>query len=116
MSTLGRWLAGILNAHIERDNVPVAEPVPDSPLARFYIGQLDLEPEVLTVEVEIDTTRFDAALRRATARIASLAPRPCWACGDPVGFHAFHRPCWNVPPFKRDAEQSPRTYGAGSVL
>lgn len=72
MSTLGRWLVDILNAHIERHNAPAAE------------------PEVLTVEVEIDTTRFDDALRRATARIASMTPRPCWACGDPVGFHAVH--------------------------
>jgi hypothetical protein len=22
--------------------------------------------------------------------------RPCWACGDPAGFHAPHRPCWNT--------------------
>lgn len=28
MTALGRWLVGILNAHIERHNVPVAEPAP----------------------------------------------------------------------------------------
>lgn len=93
MTSLGRWLVDILNAHIERHNMPAAEPAPDTPLARFYIGQLDAEddePEVLTVTLEIDTTRFDEALQRATARVKSMIPRPCWACGDPAGFHAAH--------------------------
>lgn len=43
MTSLGRWLVDILNAHIERHNVPAAEPAPDTPLARFYIGQLDVD-------------------------------------------------------------------------
>lgn len=43
VTSLGRWLVDILNAHIERHNVPAAEPAPDTPLARFYIGQLGLD-------------------------------------------------------------------------
>jgi hypothetical protein len=116
VSTLGRWLAGILNAHIERHNVVA-------------------DDEHVTAELTIDTTHFDRALRVALAGTeAALTPvgtaarqiadalvvtatdRPCWACGDPRGFHAPHRPCWNVPPFTRNADQAPRTYGAGGLL
>lgn len=63
MTSLGRWLVDILNAHTERHNVPAAGPAPDSPLARFYIGQLDVD-------------------------LPPMIPRPCWACGIRAAFDA----------------------------
>lgn len=101
MTSLGRWLAGVLNRHIERHNV-VAEPE--------YITSTP-EPRGQLFEVY-------ATAKPMLNELANLSwePRPCWACGDPAGFHVEHRPCWNVPPFKRDGEPAQRTYGAGSVM
>lgn len=92
MTSLGRWLVDILNAHIERHNVPAAGPAPDSPLARFYIGQLD------------ETLKVHSSAKPMLDEIADYTWEPtvrvCWACGDPAGFHAAHLPCWKVAPFK----------------
>lgn len=82
MSTLGRWLADILNAHIERHNVPVAEPVPDTPLARHYIRVLDEPLKVYTSAKPL--------LDEIAGYSWEPTARPCWACGDPGGFHSAH--------------------------
>lgn len=105
MTSLGRWLVGILNAHIERDNVPPAEPAPDSPLSRFYIGQLEWPelPAAASVLDRIDSTRRHLATTADVVPVkVDLAgiPRPCWACGDPAGFYVFHLPCCRVAPWK----------------
>lgn len=88
MTGLGRWLVDILNAHIERHNVPAAEPV--------YVTS---SPEPSGHVFEVYTSA-----KPMLDEIAGLSweptGRPCWVCGDPVGFHAFHLPCWKVAPWK----------------
>jgi hypothetical protein len=126
---LGRWLAGILNAHIERHNV---EPPPRRPLATAAPREhgndtVDLSHLGVTVEQAAEVLRQRVAdlVTTRTALLAGEHPpahsepvtvRCCWACGDPRGFHAVHRPCWNVPTFTRNADQVQRTYGAGGLL
>jgi hypothetical protein len=111
VSALGRWLVGILNAHIERDNVPVAEPAPDTPLARFYIGQLD----ELAAEPDEDDGPSLWSIWEANAsrmfwgeQAVRATNRPCWACGDPAGFHVEHLPCWKVAPFRQIPREARR--------
>lgn len=84
MTSLGRWLAGILNAHIERHNVMAAELV-DRPLAQRYMGRLDLDEAVTTAQRDSEI---------AEAMHAALGPpptfRPCWVCSFEGGFSAPH--------------------------
>lgn len=105
MNALLRLLAAILGAHIGRDEPPAAEPAPDSPLARFYIGQLDVEP---AAEPDEDDGPSLWSIWEANAsrmfwgeQAVRATNRPCWACGDPAGFHVEHLPCWKVPPFRQ---------------
>lgn len=85
MSSLGRWLVGILNAHIERHNVVV----------------FDLDEAVTTARRDsdiADAMRYEIDRQR---QLVVEAQRPCWACGSPLGFHVFHLPCCKVAPFRR---------------
>ncbi len=38
---------------------------------------------------------------------APAAVRPCWACGNPAGFHTEHLPCWKDPTFRRATPVQP---------
>lgn len=105
MTGLGRWLVGILNAHIERHNVPATVEY-TLPSGTHVVDQLPPVPaELLHDEAEATSTWSvweDGARRLFWGEQAVRATsRPCWACGNPVGFHARHSPCWNLPPFKR---------------
>ena len=101
MTALGRWLADVLNRHIERHNVVV-------------------EPEYVTSTPDPRGHLFEvyAAAKPMLNELASLSwePRPCWACGDPAGFHAEHLPCWKLPPFTRNTVPTMQTYGDGGLV
>jgi hypothetical protein len=83
-----RLLAAILGAHIERDDLPPAAYVwPDEqPVAQAVIDRVDSIRRHVAVAADLAVPRVDIG----------QTSRPCWACGDPAGFHAFHLPCWKV--------------------
>lgn len=90
------WLAGVLNAHIERNNVVAGRPLATA-----------TPREHGTDVVELHDCAGDPSC---------CGERPCWVCGDPAGFHVDHRPCWDVPPFTRNAVPTMRTFADGGLL
>jgi hypothetical protein len=80
-----QWLADVLNRHIERHNVEVA-------------AQLDQAALALIAATSAATADTDRPLHDGLEQQLAEAQRPCWACGNPVGFHVVHWPCWTTPP------------------
>lgn len=103
MNALLRLLAAILGAHIGQDEVPASE----------VVERLEF-PDLGGVTVE---EAGEVLRRNLTAALADAA-RPCWACGNPLGFHAFHLPCWRTagsPLQPRAPWERPTPVGDGSV-
>ncbi len=93
MSAVLRLLAAILGRHIERDEPPPAaylwpDERPDAPVVGIDYGF----PQVVAREwrdAEIaDAMHAEIDRQR---QLVEAANRPCWACGDLVGFHTPHK-------------------------